>query len=715
MTKKLTSYLTFILFLIPFSLWIVDNDAFFPFITTKALFFRILVSIGLAIAVWIYLLNPETFPKKNYLFLAIVLFFLANIIATIFSVNPYRSFWGNAERMEGLWSLFFYLSYFFLLFTLFQFNPQSKKIIFYSILIVSVFVSGLEIHQAFYQKADRPVTTLGNATYIGFFNMLVIFLILYFFFESNEFSKYVLMLLASINLLSLIGSQTRGSILGLLVGTIVFFFSYLIFSKIEIRKKIIFIFIIFLFLGSFFFFLKTDLALQVPGIKRISETLQNPVSVFPRLYAWKIFFNAYLDKPMFGWGQETMPVAFFAKLDPHLFNFEQAIFDRPHNKFVEVLATTGAVGFIAWLLIFVAFIYYVFKAEINLYQKSALLAFIFGYLAQNFSLFDMQASYILFFFGLSLVTPNADYRKTRNDFFIRPYLVFVFGLVAVLIVIHLQHFYIVRKIITYTRDYNPNRLGPNVDVDTKAEYVKKAAEGLSRLSQIAGPFLTEEAIMANSYLNERTMIDNSRVGFNFNYIRDYNTFFQFYDLIQRAYKQDKNDYRILSAYLLLKLSMIDILKQMGKDINNEIYEAEKMYNDGLGIYSNFPEFYLNFAQFFRSAGKYDKAKEILTNGEKSAINYPRYYFYEAGLYLSWQEPKIAYAKLNLALSKNFQPRFDNEFETTLNIYLENNDVENSKKIISLWLNVNNSSSTEGKITKILTEKKKLEILKVDKR
>jgi hypothetical protein len=74
MTKSLINYLTIILFLTPFTLLIVDNSVLFPYITTKAIFFRILVSIGLFLALWIYFLNPQSFPKKNYLFLATVVF-----------------------------------------------------------------------------------------------------------------------------------------------------------------------------------------------------------------------------------------------------------------------------------------------------------------------------------------------------------------------------------------------------------------------------------------------------------------------------------------------------------------------------------------------------------------------------------------------------------------------------------------------------------------
>jgi len=47
--------------------------------------------------------------------------------------------------------------------------------------------------------------------------------------------------------------------------------------------------------------------------------------------------------------------------------------------------------------------------------------------------------------------------------------------------------------------------------------------------------------------------------------------------------------------------------------------------------------------------------------------------------------------------------------------LANQDVENSKNLISLWLKQNNSSSTEQKITKILEEYHQTQILKLDKK
>jgi hypothetical protein len=95
--------------------------------------------------------------------------------------------------------------------------------------------------------------------------------------------------------------------------------------------------------------------------------------------------------------------------------------------------------------------------------------------------------------------------------------------------------------------------------------------------------------------------------------------------------------------------------------------------------------------------------------------YPKYYLYEAFFYFSLNENKLAYEKLNLALKNNFQFRLDDEFEIGLKIYLANQDVENSKNLISLWLKQNNSSSTKQKITEILEEYHQSQILKLDKK
>ncbi len=677
MSNKLINILIIILFIIPFSLLIVDTSVLFPYITTKALFFRILVTVGIFLVIWLYLLNPETLPKKNLLFLSSLIFLGVNLIAVFFSVNPYRSFWGNAERMEGWWSMFFYFSYFFLLFTLFQFSPYSKKIILFSFLIVTSIISIVEITEGLRNNilASRPHATLGNATYIGFMNLLTIFLLLYFYFQTKSFSEKVNYVgVGILNFLSMLISQTRGSILGLLLGMITFIFLYIIFFKIELKKKLLFFLLFFLSLFGFYLLLRTEIVLSIPGLKRIAETIQNPVSVFPRLFAWKIFLNAFKEKPLLGWGLETLPVAFFSYFDPQIFYYEKAIFDRPHNKFIEVLVSTGLIGFFAWLFFLSSFVYYVLKnIKENLISYCFLLSFLVAYLGQNFTLFDMQASYLLFFFGISLIVPKVNY-KENTDRFIRPYLILIGGICLVFLVIHLQHYYIVNRIIAYLREQN----------------LEKSGQQFLRISNIAGPFLTEEAFIASNHFFA-----------NLNNIKNGKTFDYFYRLSEKAWEKDKTDYRLTGIYLGYLRIIFDIESQMSLSGQDTKEKAINIYNDLISRYKLFPEGYINYANFLFSLGEKEKAKEILKKSEIIATKYPPYYFQLANIFYNqlgdYQEAYYYLTKLN-TYSFKFNEK---DYELALKIYLSNGDKKSADKLIYEWKKISSTTSTQKKIEDIL--------------
>ncbi|MCS7200664.1 MAG: O-antigen ligase family protein [Patescibacteria group bacterium] len=694
MTRKILNYLTGIIFLMPFTLLIVDTSVLFPYITTKAIIFRILVTIGFVLALWLYLINPGSFPKKNFMLIAIVFFLLANILSTIFSITPYRSFWGNAERMEGLWSLFFYLGYLFLLITLFQFAPEKKKTIFISIAIVSVIISAVQINQAFFDGIVRPSATLGNATYVGFLSLLVIFLTLFFLSTAKSFpEKLIYFGLIGMNLISLLASQTRGSILGLLVGAFFGSLLYLILNRWSLKIKLAVLGGLVILIFGFYFFLKTDLAYQIPGFNRLADTLKNPVSVFPRLFAWKIFLDAFKERPIFGWGQESLPVAFFAHFNPELYLYERAIFDRPHNKFVEMLVSNGIVGFIAWLSIFIAFVYYLLKQNISIFQKSVLFGLLFAYLGQNFSLFDMQASYLVFLFALSLVTPKVEIKEDRGRF-IRPYLVLASGVALVLIVIHLQHYYVVRNIISALRGVNPQ---------TNLHDTRYATSEFKRLSNIAGPFLTEEAIMIANYLtNNAGKIDN------------FGDFIALFEVIEKAYQKDRYDYRLTNIYLGNLYILTAIEKQFGQDSRPTIAKIDSIYRELISQYPLVPETYIQYALFWSNLGDKQKALMILEEGErKIASLYPKYLLQQATALINLGENSLAYKKVQKFKETNIHNLTSDDYQILLETYSANNDVENSKSLISQWLKIDNSSSTKKLIREILSKYGQAKIYNLD--
>src|SRR3989338_3096159 len=93
------------LFLIPFVPFPVSSSFFFPFITTKAFIWRIIVEIIFAAWVLLALFDPNYRPKKSLISYAILGFIVCIGLADLFGVAPIKSFWSNFERMEGFITL----------------------------------------------------------------------------------------------------------------------------------------------------------------------------------------------------------------------------------------------------------------------------------------------------------------------------------------------------------------------------------------------------------------------------------------------------------------------------------------------------------------------------------------------------------------------------------------------------------------------------------
>src|SRR6185437_1373643 len=96
------------LFLIPFTPLVVANVFFFPFITGKAFFFRLLVEV--AVAAWIVLacLDRAYRPRFSWIGVIAVVFVAWMFVADAFAMNAAKAFWSNFERMEG-WVLLIHL------------------------------------------------------------------------------------------------------------------------------------------------------------------------------------------------------------------------------------------------------------------------------------------------------------------------------------------------------------------------------------------------------------------------------------------------------------------------------------------------------------------------------------------------------------------------------------------------------------------------------
>src|SRR6266446_4451520 len=92
--------------LVPFIAFIISGNGwfpstFFPFITGKNFTFRILVELLLLAYVVLALKDPKYRPKSSLIMWTACAFVLWMALATVFSVDPIKSFWSNFERMDG--------------------------------------------------------------------------------------------------------------------------------------------------------------------------------------------------------------------------------------------------------------------------------------------------------------------------------------------------------------------------------------------------------------------------------------------------------------------------------------------------------------------------------------------------------------------------------------------------------------------------------------
>src|SRR3989344_1356650 len=94
----------------------LNNQFFFPFISTKIFLFRSIVELLVLAYVVLNIVSDEYRPRVSWLTVLIAGFMLAAAVSSRLGADPAASFWGDVERGEGL-ILWLHLLVFFLMLT----------------------------------------------------------------------------------------------------------------------------------------------------------------------------------------------------------------------------------------------------------------------------------------------------------------------------------------------------------------------------------------------------------------------------------------------------------------------------------------------------------------------------------------------------------------------------------------------------------------------
>ena len=414
--------------------WFGNSGMFFPFISGKNLLFRILVEI--AFAGWavlaLYNSSYRINIRKSPIMIAYGLFIIVLLLADLFGVDREKSMWSNFERMEGFVGHIHFFAYFFVLTvmirTLGEWQKMWKIFIAADILVLLyatgqlLGAKGLFFANNFPQAAEwfssrfaihmsqnRLDATIGNSAYFGVFCLMYVFITALLWSQSKEPKKqWFYPVLIVLNIMGILYSGTRGTMIALFVGAFITLGIMAWKEKGRMLKIFAGSMLVFVVLVSSIFVFKNTAFVQSSSVlARIATISPNDITGASRLSMWKISYEAWLERPILGYGQDNFSYVFARKFLPEKMCNLEPWYDRSHNVFFDWLVAAGALGLLTYLSLYGVTLWFMWKKKdhtMPFSEKAILTGMLAGYFIHNFFVFDNLTSYILFFALLAYIT-----------------------------------------------------------------------------------------------------------------------------------------------------------------------------------------------------------------------------------------------------------------------------------------------------------------------
>lgn len=424
--QNIIKYGIYLLALIPL---VIFSEFISPFHFGKVVIFRSLVEILAVFYVALLIRYGRAhLPPRTPLFWAVTFFTLAFGLTTLTSINVYQSFFGTLERMGGWFSFIHFWMFFVIASAILR-----KKEDWLTFIKISLAVSLLSAFYGFLQKTDlqwvigsggrnKIFGTIGNPALFAGYMIVNAFLALMLYFRpaNSKNERYFYGFVFVVGVLAVLLTGVRGSVLGTVVGIIVFglLYSFNFGSKKIKSATISFIILVVLTAGILYSLRNKEFIKESHYLSRYADISLSSFTVQTRFWAWQAGFNGWNDsiKNIFlGSGPEMFNIPFSKHFNPKFFRGigSETLFDRAHNQFLEVLFTMGLIGFIAYVLIFTQALRILKKLNNtpeNKVFKIGLIAGLIAYMIHNFFIFDTSANYLVFFLVLGfinfLTTPN---------------------------------------------------------------------------------------------------------------------------------------------------------------------------------------------------------------------------------------------------------------------------------------------------------------------
>ncbi len=415
----------------------------------------LLISTILAV-IWLAhpIIKGKLSLKTSSLYLPVLGFLIISVLATLTSIRPITSFWGDIRRYQGLLSLICYLVLFFLTANYFR-NTQDR----WHFVLAAAFTGSVvaiigilqhfgfsfgNLNPYFFGRITRIESSFGNPNFLGaFLNLTIpltsaaIFLLIGDSGRSritNQGLRPVLIAVIAISsilqLVALYYTLTRGSWVGLISAFLATCLLILLATPAVKRKVFVPTLIVLLILtlllsvvGLTVFYYRNPLSAKKSRFNPtlVLESVTGTKGSRARIILWSVTLKMVRDHPILGIGPDTFAMAFPPYRPPaydKVFGIK-AFPDRPHNDLLQVAAETGIPGLLFYLWIYAAAIRNIVKilrensSTADVILSLFLFASITGYFVQNQFNFHTIGTAPMFWMTIGLISSiNAGKEKT---------------------------------------------------------------------------------------------------------------------------------------------------------------------------------------------------------------------------------------------------------------------------------------------------------------
>lgn len=358
--------------------------------------------------------------SRNPLFIATTAFISIFAISTVFAVNPFRAFFGDVERGEGLLGFLYFYAFFVYSLLLFE---KKDWVMFFKLNLITgliLFVKELfelcptsETGVTVCNWGGRPGSFTGNAAFLGGYFLFVIFaaLVVFYYSKKEPIWRWFAGIMVPISIVGLFVTQTRAAMLGLVMG----FFALVVYGafhgkEIMVKKGIslriasAWALIIMVLVGGIFYATRSNSFWKnVPGFNRAATFTLNDFTVQTRLISLGVSKNAIdpaqngMQKFLIGWGPENFSTAYNAYYNPAYYHLEHTWFDRAHNKLMDVAVMNGILGLLVYLGIWISVGWLAFRKKGFSFDMMAILFFGISFFFNLLFVFDQISTIIPFF------------------------------------------------------------------------------------------------------------------------------------------------------------------------------------------------------------------------------------------------------------------------------------------------------------------------------